>query len=137
MQYTIREDCIGCTLCAKKCPIKAIAGEKKVKHVIDQSACNACGDCFRACNRGAIYDSTGKNNGKVVKKTKKLVAFIDINICIGCKNCIPNCNESFAIFYSKGRLGGYSTIDTADCLGCRGCQPACPHSAISMKEIDR
>ena len=41
--------CVGCTMCARKCPANAITGEKKKTHVIDQTKCIKCGACFEAC----------------------------------------------------------------------------------------
>ncbi len=52
--YTITDDCKGCTLCAKKCPVDAISGSVKEKHVIDQTKCIKCGKCLETCNFGAI-----------------------------------------------------------------------------------
>jgi NADH-quinone oxidoreductase subunit F len=55
VNITINPDkCIGCTVCAMKCPVKAIKGEKKQKHVIDQSLCVKCGVCIDACKFKAI-----------------------------------------------------------------------------------
>ncbi|MDD5020514.1 MAG: NADH-quinone oxidoreductase subunit NuoF [Endomicrobiaceae bacterium] len=48
------EKCIGCTVCALKCPVKAIKGEKKEKHVIDRSICVKCGVCIDVCKFKAI-----------------------------------------------------------------------------------
>jgi carbon-monoxide dehydrogenase iron sulfur subunit len=43
------EACTGCRLCAKNCPVKCIAGDKKKPHVIDQAACIKCGVCKDVC----------------------------------------------------------------------------------------
>lgn len=48
------EKCVGCTLCAKKCPVSCIAGERKALHVIDQAACIKCGLCYTSCKFDAI-----------------------------------------------------------------------------------
>ena len=50
----ITDKCVGCTVCARKCPVNAITGEKQKPHVIDQKTCIKCGVCFEACKFKAI-----------------------------------------------------------------------------------
>ena len=54
IQFNVTDKCVGCGLCAKRCPVGAISGEKKMKHVINQAKCIKCGACFNACKFHAI-----------------------------------------------------------------------------------
>lgn len=49
LTYFIEDNCIGCTACAKKCPVNCISGERKELHVIDQDECIKCGACYDIC----------------------------------------------------------------------------------------
>jgi NADH-quinone oxidoreductase subunit F len=47
--YIDPEKCEGCLICARNCPEEAIAGGKRMVHVIDQSKCTKCGTCLDVC----------------------------------------------------------------------------------------
>jgi ferredoxin len=48
------EKCIGCTACARNCPVQCISGERKKPHEIDQARCIKCGRCFEVCRFEAV-----------------------------------------------------------------------------------
>ncbi len=45
----IDSKCTGCHLCFKVCPVKAISGNPKDIHIIDQNLCIKCGMCLDKC----------------------------------------------------------------------------------------
>ena len=55
LTYEVDEDnCTGCTVCAKNCPVDAISGARKELHFIHQDVCIKCGVCYTKCKFEAI-----------------------------------------------------------------------------------
>ncbi|WP_405345557.1 NADH-quinone oxidoreductase subunit NuoF [Ruminococcus sp.] len=62
LEYTIVKDsCMGCSLCSRKCPVGAISvtdyipeGKKRPAFEIDHSKCIKCGACMDSCKFKAI-----------------------------------------------------------------------------------
>jgi len=54
MKYIITDRCIGCTKCARQCPVTCISGKVKNKHIIAQDKCIKCGACQSCCPVDAI-----------------------------------------------------------------------------------
>ena len=50
----VPEKCIGCTACARNCPVNCISGSVKQVHTIDKSKCIKCGACQTRCKFGAV-----------------------------------------------------------------------------------
>ncbi len=82
--YIDPDKCQACMICAKRCPVEAIAGGKRKVHVIDQERCIKCGTCFEACPSrfaavtkisGATVSSPIPEEARaVVAKSKETVA---------------------------------------------------------------
>jgi NADH-quinone oxidoreductase subunit F len=47
--FILPDKCQGCGICRKACPTQAIAGDKRMIHVINQEKCIKCGTCLEAC----------------------------------------------------------------------------------------
>jgi F420-non-reducing hydrogenase iron-sulfur subunit len=59
--YIDPEKCQACLICARRCPVEAIAGAKNQIHIIDQEQCIRCGTCFEVCPTkfGAVIEIIG------------------------------------------------------------------------------
>jgi NADH:ubiquinone oxidoreductase subunit F (NADH-binding)/(2Fe-2S) ferredoxin/NAD-dependent dihydropyrimidine dehydrogenase PreA subunit len=66
--YILPDKCVGCLLCKKNCPVKAISGESKKLHVVDQAACVKCGACYDVCpvKISAVAKLTGRRKDEVL-----------------------------------------------------------------------
>jgi NADH-quinone oxidoreductase subunit F len=54
INYSVNDNCIGCTICAQQCPVDAIPFNPHQKHVIDMNLCTKCDICREACPSNAI-----------------------------------------------------------------------------------
>ena len=59
--YIDPEKCQACLICARRCPVEAIAGAKNQIHIIDQELCIKCGTCVEVCpdKFSAVMEITG------------------------------------------------------------------------------
>lgn len=57
----IGDNCVGCGVCSKICPKKAVKIEKGIKAVVDKEICIGCGLCVINCPAGIIKKVEQKN----------------------------------------------------------------------------
>ena len=138
MAYQITQDCVGCTLCAKNCPVGAISGEIKGVHTIDPVRCTQCGVCGRVCPKGAIEGPLPGLRSHKVPREKWPKPHIDTTLCTACAMCVLACGFSclsISLPREKGDLAVFAQLSDPDkCVGCGLCAKACGVGAITMKE---
>lgn len=52
--YVVNDNCIGCTICSRQCPVEAIPFTPYEKHEIDTEICTCCNACKTVCPCDAI-----------------------------------------------------------------------------------
>lgn len=63
-----KNKCIGCSLCARKCPVNCITGSRDEKYTIHQVECVKCGNCMEVCPVKAISKVPGMHAEVVAHK---------------------------------------------------------------------
>ena len=132
MSYFINEWCIGCTICAKKCPVPCIwSGEvgriarTKELHVIDPAECIDCGACATYCPVDCIQNEKGVIERKIEPKRRPIAVVREEN-CTGCEWCVDVCPFDCLEMVETGEFFKVARdVRVKDCVGCKLCEEAC------------
>ena len=143
MPHFITDTCVGCTICALKCPTGAIAGNKKDLHSIDPTLCIDCSVCGHYCPYDSIVDDMGDLVVRV-KASQINKAIVTTDNCTGCTWCVDICPFDAIVMqdrtddnYVKGFLGArVATVLPKECVGCKLCEEACGWDAINVPRYD-
>ena len=139
MPHFITDTCVGCTICALKCPTGAIAGDKKEMHSIDPTLCIDCSVCGHYCP----YDSIVDNEGDLVVRVKASAinkALVTDDNCTGCTWCVDICPFDAIVMRDRtddNAVRGFASSMVAvvlpkECVGCKLCEEACGWDAINV-----
>jgi len=135
MSYSITDKCIGCTLCAKKCPVNAIKGNLKEKHSINPDKCIECGVCGKVCPTSAILNSNNETCMKI-KQSEWPKPIFDYNKCYSCGVCKEMCLENCIEMKSedeKDLVYKPFLAEPKKCISCGACVSVCGVNAIQLK----
>jgi len=134
-----KELCVGCGICTKVCPTKAILkpltnGKVRIKtedlipEIPNPLKCSYCGTCVYMCPFSSL----------TLKKNNSIVELSDLEIVI--KKVVPNLDYQLTKCkkiqrQAKVYMEGEIDLNYEKCITCLSCVDVCPTGAYSTTEI--
>jgi formate hydrogenlyase subunit 6/NADH:ubiquinone oxidoreductase subunit I len=135
--FILEEKCVGCTLCAKECPMAIIEGETRQPfRIFAPDECINCSLCAWVCPAEAIVNQYGVVVPKL-NKNDRPIAWIDEVGCTGCEVCMECCpvdaiSKVSAVSPEDTSPTQVCRVDYDTCISCSLCAVMCPWETISM-----
>jgi len=135
--FILEEKCVGCTLCAKECPMAIIEGETRQPfRIFAAEECIDCSLCAWVCPAEAIVNQHGEIVPKLNKKDRP-IAWVDEVGCTGCEVCLECCpvdaiDKVKAVDSSDSSPTQVCRVNVDKCISCSLCAVMCPWETISM-----
>jgi len=136
--HTVRireEECIGCSLCIRVCPVDAIIGAAQLMHVVIEKECTGCDLCISPCPVDCIDLVTPRSPSPITPAIE--LDDNDIAPCIRCGECERVCPKQLLpheLYWQRTSNDAMEVLKLDACIECGICDRICP-SNIPLTNI--